>query len=94
MWAHGGSEVVFSGNETDRWRHALFASGAKRVTATDNVASRFLDTAIVIQKTATPAHAFGNVALSTNAKDKAVSVSGPKGVVDDNELKAPAPSRK
>ena len=94
VWAHGGSEVVFSGNETDRWRHALFASGAKRVTATDNVASRFLDTAIVIQKTATPAHAFGNVALSTNAKDKAVSVSGPKGVVDDNELKAPAPSRK
>ncbi len=87
VWAHGGSEVTFTGNEVDRWRHALHASGAKNMTANNNRISRFLGTAIVIQKTAAPANAFGNVAFSGNAKDRAVSVSGPQGVVNANVSK-------
>ena len=92
--------MTFSGNRTDRWRHALYASGAKNVQVIGNTASKFLGTAIVVSKSKEPAHVFGNIALSSNPKDKAVSISGPQGVVAANERKSPktgkasaAPSR-
>ncbi len=87
-WVHGGSTVSFSGNRTDRWRHALFASGAKRVHATENTAIRFIGTAIVVRESELPAHVFGNVALSDNSQDEAVQVTGPQGVVQDNSRQA------
>ena len=88
MWGHGGSTVSFSDNRSDRWRHALFASGAKQVRATDNTASQFLGTAIVVDKSELPAHVFGNVALSDNSKDEAVKITGSQGVVLENSRKA------
>ncbi|MFP6765884.1 MAG: right-handed parallel beta-helix repeat-containing protein, partial [Planctomycetaceae bacterium] len=87
-WVHGGSTVSFSSNRSDRWRHALFASGAKQVRATDNTASQFLGTAIVVDKSELPAHVFGNVAISDNSEDEAVKVTGAQGVVLENSRKA------
>ena len=76
--------MSFSGNHADRWRHALFASGAKQVHATDNTVSRFLGNAIVVDKSELPAHVYGNVAISDNSEDEAVKVGGPQGVVREN----------
>ncbi|MFQ5734703.1 MAG: right-handed parallel beta-helix repeat-containing protein, partial [Planctomycetaceae bacterium] len=88
-WIHGGSTVTFSGNHSNRWRHALFASGAKKICVTENTARRFLGTAIVVSKSEAPAHVFGNIALSDKPNDKAVSITGPKGVVAGNERRPP-----
>lgn len=87
-WIHGGSTVSFSDNRTDRWRHALYASGANKVHATGNTATRFLGTAIVVRESELPAHVFGNTAVSDNGDDKAVQVTGPQGVVQENLRKA------
>ncbi|HHK41700.1 MAG TPA: right-handed parallel beta-helix repeat-containing protein [Planctomycetaceae bacterium] len=84
VWIQAGSTVTFCGNRTERWRHALFASGAKRVYAIDNTAVRFLDAAIVVEKSERPAHVFGNVAESTNEQERAARVDGPRGVVAEN----------
>jgi parallel beta-helix repeat protein len=92
-WIHGGSNVLFSNNRTDRWRHALFASGANQVWATDNTASNFLGTGIVVDKSKLPAHVFGNIALSESEKDEAVRVKGPQGVVRENVRKTPDPPK-
>ena len=87
-WVHGGSTVSFSDNQTDRWRHALFASGAKQVHATGNTAARFLGTAIVVRESKLPAHVFGNTAVSDKRDDEAVQVTGPQGVVQENSRRA------
>lgn len=92
-WIHGGSNVSFSNNRTDRWRHALFARGANQVWATDNTASNFLGAGIVVSKSLLPAHVFGNIALSDSEKDIAVRVSGPQGVVGENVRKTPEPPK-
>lgn len=88
VWVHGGSTVTFTDNQTDRWRHALFASGAKQVYAKGNTTSQFFGTAIVVKDSNLPAHVFGNVALSDNADDKAVQVTGPPGIVANNSREA------
>ena len=80
--------MSFSDNQTDRWRHALYASGAKKVHATGNTATRFLGTLIVVRESELPAHVFGNVAVSDNGEDEAVQVTGPQGVVQENSRKA------
>lgn len=87
-WVQGGSTVSFSNNRVDHWRHALFASGAKQVRATNNTASKFLGVAIVVNKSQLPAHVFGNIAMSDNEEDQAVKVNGPQGVVLENLRKA------
>ena len=87
-WVQGGSTVSFLDNQTDRCRHALFASGAKQVHATGNTASQFLGTAIVVKDSNLPAHVFGNTALSDNADDNAVQITGPQGIVGNNSRKA------
>ena len=88
VWAHAGSEVEFHQNEINRWRHALFTSGAKSVAAHHNRISQFLGTAILIQNAATPAHATHNTALTTNVQDESVTLTGPRGVVEENVCKA------
>ena len=87
-WVQSGSTVSFSDNLTDRWRHALYASGAKEVHATGNTATQFLGTAIVVRESELPAHVFGNTAVSDNGKDEVVQVTGPQGVVQENLRKA------
>ncbi len=88
-WVHGGSSVSFCENRTDRWRHALFASGAKKVRVTDNTTSNFLGAAIVVGKSELPAHVFGNIALSDSEKDLPARVDGPQGVIGENSRRAP-----
>jgi len=92
-WVQGGSTVSFCDNRCDGWRHALFASGARRVRAMDNTTSRFLGATIVIAKSQLPAHVVSNVALSDNEKDEVMRVSGPRGVVVDNQRKSPPPKK-
>jgi hypothetical protein len=92
-WIHDGSNVSFFNNRADRWRHALFARGANQIWATDNTASNFLGTAIVVDMSKLPAHVFGNVALSQSAQDKAATVNGPQGIVGENVQKVPEPSK-
>ena len=91
VWVQSGSNVSFSSNQTDRWRHALAASGANRVLATDNTISNFIGTGIVVNKSLLPSHIFGNIALSNSEKDKAASINGPQGIVGENTLKKPEP---
>ncbi len=86
-WIHGGSTVSFRNNQVDHWRHALFASGAHRVWATDNTVKNFLGTAIVIEKSTLPVHVFGNTAFSDSEKDTAARVDGPQGIVAENVRK-------
>ncbi len=93
VWVHGGSNVMFANNRTDRWRHALFASGAKQIHAVNNRTSNFLGAAIVVGKSELPAHVFGNTALSDSEKDQAAQVSGPQGVVAENERISPPPEK-
>ena len=88
-WVQAGSNVSFCDNRTDRWRHAVFAAGAKKLRATGNTASKFLGTAIVVKDSASPTHVFGNVAISDNEQDQAASVTGPQGVVTENLRIAP-----
>ena len=90
VWVRRGSTVSFSGNDTNQWRHALYASGANQVHATGNTASRFLGTAIVVTESKLPAHIFGNTAVSDNGDDEAVRVTGPQGLVQENSRKAVA----
>ncbi len=85
VWVRAGSDVIFSHNHVHRWRHALSASGARRVRAMDNTVRRFLGTAIVVNKSELPAHVFGNVAMSDNAQDQAVQVEGHQGIVAENK---------
>ncbi len=93
VWVQDGSTVSFCDNQVDRWRHALFASGAKRVLAINNTAMNFLGTAIVVDKSELPAHVFGNIAMSDSEKDIAAKVGGAQGVVAENERK-PLPPKK
>ena len=83
-WVHGGSTVSFTNNQSLRWRHALFASGAKKVHATGNTATQFIGTAIVVRQSELPAHVFGNTAVSNNDDDEPVEITGPQGVVQEN----------
>lgn len=86
-WIQAGSTVSFSNNSTDRWRHAIFASGANQVRVIDNTISNFLGAGVVVNASALPAHVFGNVALSDKQDDEAATVDGPQGVVRDNVRK-------
>ena len=51
--------------------------------------SDFHAAAFVIQKPVSPANVYGNTAISENPKDKILSLSGEKGVVGNNHLRAP-----
>ena len=86
IWVREGSEVTFSGNRVEGWRHALFASKAKQVTANDNQVRAFLGTALVIRDSELPATATGNRAFSNNTKAQAIEISGPKAKVTGNRV--------
>ncbi len=88
-WVHSASKVTFCHNRVDRWRHALYATDPAAVCAIGNSATRFIDTAFVIEQPAKPAHLYGNIAWSGNRKDQVVRISGKRGVVAENERRAP-----
>jgi len=86
IWVRDGSEVTFSGNRVKGWRHALFASKAKQVTANDNQVRAFLGTALVIRDSELPATATGNRAFSDDPKAQAIEISGSKAEVTGNRV--------
>ncbi|MDC0279056.1 right-handed parallel beta-helix repeat-containing protein, partial [bacterium] len=83
-WVQEGSQVVFSDNTVDRWRHALAASKADSVRVTGNTTTNFLRTAIVISETVKPVDVIGNLAVSESSDGESVQVSGPTGVISEN----------
>ena len=83
-WVREGSSVTFSNNEVDHWRHALFASKAKQVSANDNKVHAFLGTALVIRNSEKPTEASGNVVFSDDTNSKALDIIGRKAKVDGN----------
>ena len=88
VWALSGAQVTMTGNRIHDWRHALHASEAT-ILASDNTVRNFHDVAFVIQKSSGPSSAFGNTAISTNPKDKILTISGKTGIVRDNHVVEP-----
>lgn len=85
VWALPGSDVTMIANKIHHWRHGLHATKA-RVVVTANTVSHFHGTAFSIQKPVHPANVYGNKAISSNPKDKILSISGETGVVSDNQM--------
>ena len=83
-WVREGSSVTFSNNEVDHWRHALFASKAKQVSANDNKVHAFIGTALVIRNSEKPSEASGNTAFSDETNSQALEIIGPKAKVSGN----------
>jgi parallel beta-helix repeat protein len=85
IWALPGSDVTMTANKIHGWRHGLHATEA-RVSASKNRVSNFHGVAFSIQKSNIPANVYGNTAISKNPNDKVLSLSGEKGVVNNNQL--------
>jgi hypothetical protein len=86
IWVRDGSEVTFSDNQVKGWRHALFASKAKQVTANDNQVRSFLGTALVIRDSEKPTTAKGNRVFTDDPKAQAIEISGPTAIVTGNQV--------
>lgn len=93
VWVQKGSEITFIGNHVGRWRHALSATGAVKVTVKDNEVLSFTGTAIVIRDAKEPAEVTGNRGVSDDPGAKLVEVAGAVGRVSGNELKPAAAKR-
>jgi parallel beta-helix repeat protein len=87
VWVHKNAQVNVSQNIVSQWRHAIFASAAKKVSATNNTVRKFLGSAIVVKNSTLPTHVTGTIAHSNNPKDKPADITGPQGVVTNNTLK-------
>jgi len=88
VWALRGSDVTMIENKIHTWRHALHATEAN-VRAASNTVSNFHGAAFVIEKSVSPADVFGNTAVSKNAKDKILSITGATGLLHANALVEP-----
>ena len=88
VWVWKDSTVTVANNRISGYRNAVNASGSQ-VTATDNVTHEFEGPSIIVKKPSTPAHVYGNVAVSQNPKDSAVDVDGVPDAASSNVLKAP-----
>ncbi len=84
VWGLPGSEIVFTGNTVEGWRHALAADKAS-VIASHNTVCDFWQVGIRITEPTKPAVAIGNV-FKTNLDHSGVSISGTQGIVEDNRV--------
>ena len=75
IWVWKGSTIAVAHNRFDGYRNAINASDSK-VTAIDNLVSRFEKAAIVVRKPSAASHAFDTIALSDNPQFIAASVDG------------------
>jgi parallel beta-helix repeat protein len=85
IWALSGSVVTMTANKIHGWRHGLHATEAS-VSANKNTVSNFFSSAFVIQNPTSPTNIHDNIAISQNPNDKAVSISGDAGIVNNNKL--------
>jgi hypothetical protein len=86
VWVWENSTATISDNSFDGYRAAVNASKATAVI-TGNSIKNFQGTAIIVKDSQKPADVYGNTAISTDPKAKAVDVQGRSGVVDENVLK-------
>ena len=86
IWVWENSSATISDNSFDGYRSAVNATKAT-VVITGNTIKQFQRTAIIVKDSQQPAHVYGNVATSADAKASGVDVQGPAGVVDENVLK-------
>lgn len=82
VWVWKKSTVTVCDNRFNGYRNAINASGSN-VTATDNIVRDFQGAAIIIRKPTFPARVFANTAISNNPKDKAASIEGTKGTLEN-----------
>ena len=85
IWALQGSAVTMTANRIHGWRHGLQATNAT-VNANNNTVSNFYRSAFVMQESTQPANIHDNVVIYQNPSDKAVSINGKTGFVNNNKL--------
>ena len=73
IWVWAKSRAVAVNNRFTGYRNALNATGS-HVTAADNLVADFQKSAIVIRKSSQPAHVSGTIAVTDEARAKAVVV--------------------
>lgn len=88
VWGLPGSEIVFTGNTVEGWRHALAADKAT-VIASHNKVSDFWQVGIRINDCPTPTTVFGNT-FQSDLDHAGVAITGAQGIVEDNRLEKPA----
>lgn len=85
IWALPDSDVTMTSNQIQGWRHGLHATNAN-IYAHNNTVSNFHGSAFVIQDSIQPADVHDNTVISQNPNDKAVSISGKAGILNNNNL--------
>jgi parallel beta-helix repeat protein len=91
VWGLPGSDIAFTGNTVQDWRHALVAEKSV-VTATDNKVSGYWQVGIrVTQPTATTVIS-GNL-FQSEAEHPGVTVTGGAAIVQNNPVKKPSPKK-
>jgi parallel beta-helix repeat protein len=91
VWGLAGSEIVFTGNTVDGWRHALSADKAA-VTAMNNTVSGYWQAGIRLTQPVAPSIVSGNV-FQSETEQPGVSVTGGEAVVESNRVDKPAPKK-
>jgi hypothetical protein len=86
VWVWKGSTVTIANNHFNGYRNAVNASGSQ-VTAIDNVTRGFEGAAIIVKKSTSAAHVYGNTAISGNPKNSAVDVDRASVPAESNVIK-------
>lgn len=86
VWVWKESTVNVANNRFAGYRNAVNASGSK-VTATDNITRDFSGPSLIVKSPSSPAHIYGNTAISDDPKNSAVDVEGAENGSASNLLK-------
>lgn len=85
VWVWAGSKATIAGNTFNGYRAAVNSKQAT-VAVFENAVKRFQGTAIIIKDSTSPAHVYGNTALSNEPRAKVIEVQGPTGMIQENKL--------
>ena len=85
VWVWENSTATVFDNSFIGYRTAVKTKKAT-ISIINNKVSQFGSTAFVVKDSKEPAHVYGNAATSTDAKAIAVEITGPTGVVADNDV--------
>jgi hypothetical protein len=93
LWVWKGSTLAVAHNRFDGYRNAVNASESK-VTAADNLVSRFEKAAIIVRKSSAPYHVLNTTALADNPQFTAASLDDRKPATDDGNVVKPTSAAK
>lgn len=85
VWVWENSKATISDNSFDGYQSAVQAAKAT-VVVTGNSVRNFREVSIIVKDSRTPAHVFGNTAISTDPQARSVEILGPSGIVADNTV--------